>query len=726
MLCCLPRPLLTTALSAVLSLPAHATDPADPTPTPPDTATELATVQVQAQDRRPVVQVGSFGEGTLRDTPAAVRVLTRELIDRQQVRTLSELARHDAALGDSYAPVGYYQNISIRGFVLDPGTAYRSNGLTLTGEQRLALENVERVEILKGDAGLAAGVIAPGGLVNYVSKRPDTVRQLHLSTDNDGTRHAALDLGGWLTPELGLRLNLANEALRTPVAHTDGHRQFYALAADWQPHPAAQLELDISHHRSAQRSVSGYQLLGGTGLPTGIDPSAFPGFQPWQPPVGIVSTNVSLTQSLQLAPDWRARLAVAQSRSVIDDNVAFAFGCYSLPACADGESPGNVFAPDGGYDIYDFRSPDDTRRNRQLRAELHGRLAAGPLTHALTAGIEGFQRHLRQRPSVYAPVGSGHIHDDQVPVFAPSPEQPGALATRLASRQTTVFVMDRMTLTPQLQWLAGARAVQLDETAFDAAGQPERRTRLDDVLPQTALLWQPTATLSAYLSHAQGLSLGTQAPYWTRNAGTVLPARLSRQDELGLRWQPYPAVEVSAALFRLRQPHQFARPEDHRDGPLYVQAGAQRHTGLDLTATAPLGQHLHLTASVGLLHARVQGTGVAAHEGHDLVNVPPRRASLQALYTLPRHPTVGIRAGWRHAAANPATADGSVRVPAWHVFDAGVQWLMPANGQVLDWQLSVDNLANRFYWRDTGSSFGDAFLFAGAPRQARLSVRFDL
>ena len=40
--------------------------------------------------------------------------------------------------------------------------------------------------------------------------------------------------------------------------------------------------------------------------------------------------------------------------------------------------------------------------------------------------------------------------------------------------------------------------------------------------------------------------------------------------------------------------------------------------------------------------------------------------------------------------------------------------------------MSEDNLFNRFYWRDTGSSSGDYYLFPGAPRQARLSVTFAL
>jgi iron complex outermembrane recepter protein len=47
-------------------------------------------------------------------------------------------------------------------------------------------------------------------------------------------------------------------------------------------------------------------------------------------------------------------------------------------------------------------------------------------------------------------------------------------------------------------------------------------------------------------------------------------------------------------------------------------------------------------------------------------------------------------------------------------------------GHALTWRLSVDNVFDHFYWRDTGSSGGDYYLFPGAPRMARLSVTYAL
>ena len=110
---------LLLALLAALPL-AHAQDD---TPPKTDTATPLSTVHVDAQAQRgykadssQLDTFGSFGNAPLHDTPAAISVITRDQLDDRQPRSLSELARSDSALGDSYAPVGYYQDVSIRGF----------------------------------------------------------------------------------------------------------------------------------------------------------------------------------------------------------------------------------------------------------------------------------------------------------------------------------------------------------------------------------------------------------------------------------------------------------------------------------------------------------------------------------------------------------------------------------------------------------------------------------
>ena len=720
---CYRLTLLTAALCAALPLYASDADTAAGERSP----TDLAGIRVQARKpAAPLAPSSSFGSADWKNTPASVNVLDSAFLDRLQVRTLSELARHDASLGDSYAPVGYYQNIAIRGFALDPATGYRFNGLSIAGEQRLALENVQQVEILKGEAGLAAGVMAPGGIINYVGKRPADVRNVTLATDSEGSRYAAVDLGGWLTPRFGLRFNAAWDDTSSYIEHADGRRNFYSLAADWLIGEHGKLEVDANYQTSAQRSASGYQLLGGSELPRGVDRSRMLGHQPWQQPVGIDSTNLTALHTYDFSPAWQSRVSVGHSRSVIQDNVAFAYGCYYAAGCADGSVPGNYFAPNGDYDIYDYRSPDDVRRNDEARGELRGRFTTGAVEHELSVGLSAFHRTVDKRQNVNEYVGTANIGDAQVPVFDPSPLQPGPSARRLDSWQRAVFALDRMHFGDDWQWLAGGRYVRLDERAYDKRGTPERHSRLSQFLPQTALVWQATEQLNVYASYVEGLSLGQEAPFWTSNGSTFLPAMQSRQRELGVKYAATDRLMLGAAVFRTTQPFQYAKPDASDAGFTFVQEGTQAHTGLELTANGQVTERLALNASASVLQARARDAGTAFYDGQQLVNVPKVRAAVHVDYALPFVSGLAVSGGWRYASSNAATVDGSVKAPSYSVFDAGLRFQHALREHPVTWTLSVDNVFDRFYWRDTGSSYGDYYLFAGAPRQARLSVTFGL
>ncbi|MCZ7176225.1 Plug domain-containing protein, partial [Salmonella enterica] len=89
----------------------------------------------------------------LLDTPAAISVFTDALIEDQQARLLSDVLKNDASVGESYAPVGYYENFVVRGFSLNSASSYKINGRTITGEQNVGLENKQQVELLKGLSG---------------------------------------------------------------------------------------------------------------------------------------------------------------------------------------------------------------------------------------------------------------------------------------------------------------------------------------------------------------------------------------------------------------------------------------------------------------------------------------------------------------------------------------------------------------------------------------------
>ncbi|MGF6094539.1 TonB-dependent siderophore receptor [Pseudomonas sp. 18175] len=680
----------------------------------------LPEVKVQGQDesgyRSDTASVAGFGEAPLLDTPASITVLNAALIKDQQARLLSEVLRNDASVGDSYAPIGYYENFVVRGFSLNAASSYKINGRTITGEQNVALENKQQVEVLKGLAGLQSGISEPSGVINYVTKRPEDVRSVTVSTDDRGSGYMAADVGGWFGSEqqFGLRANVAHEDLNSYVEHANGQRDFVSLAFDWNISPDAVLQLDAEYQNKQQRSVPGYQLLGGTEVPNDASPKKLLGHQSGSKQVGIDSLNLNGKFEYRFSDQWKGSVSAARSKVVIDDYSSFAYGCFYVTGCEAA-----TFGPTGDYDVYDYRSPDDTRRDDEVQAAMTGLFDTGGLGHELTFGTSAFRRVIDKRKSVNEYIGSTNINVD-APTFDPTDVPLNDKQRRLDSRQYGVFVTDRIRFNEQWQTILGGREVRLDEKAFDKDGNQERHTQTYEFLPQASLIYKPVENVSLYTSYSKGLSLGGEAPWTTRNDGETLAPTTSRQIEAGVKYD-WRRISFTAAVFQTRQAYQYAKPEAAGTF-IYVQQGEQKNTGLELSANGWATERLQIATSVAAIRARVTGSGTPEYEGHQAINVPKLRASVYADYALPWVNGLAVLGGVQYSAKKYADRTGNVEVGDYAVVNVGSRYTTKVDGYETVFRLSVDNLFDKRYWRDVGEYMGDDYLFQGAPLTARLSA----
>ena len=170
--------------------------PTTPAPQPPNSpANQPATPQIPPVSTTVVVHgatngdylpdtvtVGTLDGAPLLETPLSATVVTRDLLNDQVSRLLSDVVKNDASATDDYVPVGYYGDYQIRGFPLDMATGFEVNGMTIAGEQDVPLENKQSVEFLKGIAGVESGVANAGGLIDYVTKRPSAIKAVDLAT----------------------------------------------------------------------------------------------------------------------------------------------------------------------------------------------------------------------------------------------------------------------------------------------------------------------------------------------------------------------------------------------------------------------------------------------------------------------------------------------------------------------------------------------------------------
>ncbi len=670
------------------------------------------------------VNLSGFQTDDLKKVPASITTITSERIADQHAKTLTDVIKNDSSLGDGYAAIGYYPNFVARGFALDLGSSYLINGHNIRGEQNVALENKEQVEILKGISAIQSGMSTPGGVVNYVTKRPADVKNITVDANSEGGYTLATDVGGFVNNSFGYRINLAHESIHPNVDHANGKREFGSVALDWKINDRSKLLFDIEAQHQSQRSVPGYQLLDGQEVPTNVDQDRLLGYQSWSKPVVNNSVNASLKYQYAFNDQWNASLSASQSRVVIDDYIVFPYGSYYSSG-----NPLAVFDKDGNYDLYDYHSPDDTRITNHFSAGLEGQFNTGNIEHQVAFELQNTRKNLKR----YDPSNQlieneiGNIYTDSSDFQMPT-EKLGNRFKALESDQTAFTVSDRVQFNDQWSTLLGGKLIHLDEQAYDPNGQQSRDTDLNKFLPQLALMYSPTATTNLYASYAKGLSDGGEAPWYTNNVmystgPQILSPRNSEQYEVGIKQQIRNFL-VTAAIFDLKQDNQYSKV--NADGTFdFVEQGEQHNQGIELGLTGALTDTLDVSSGVTYTKSRLVDIDSDSYKGHQTQNVPKVRATAQLSYKVPSVEGLRLLSGMQYSSSKYANKEGTAKVGGYSVFNVGAAYKTNFAGHDTTFRFNIDNLFNKKYWRDVGAFMGDDYLFLGNPRTAQFSTTFS-
>ncbi|MGD0520773.1 MAG: TonB-dependent siderophore receptor [Terracidiphilus sp.] len=709
------------------------------------------------------VTVGTLEGAALKDTPLSATVVTRDLLNDQVSRLLSDVVKNDASVGDDYVPVGYYGDYMIRGFPIDLATGLEVNGMTIAGEQDVPLENKQSVEFLKGIAGVESGVASAGGLIDYVTKRPAMVKAVDLATDQRGTAYGAVDLGRFFgkNKQVGARLNLAGEKIESYMNDTNGWRAMGAGAADWKISPKAILKGDFEYQHKVERDGSGYQLLGGTTVPdiNRIYPSTMLGDQPWGPPDTYDTFNTGARLDYNLPRNWAAFAVASFSHSLIQDNVIYAYGS-SLDASGNADCPGApnapayFFCPDGTYGIYDYRDPGELRIDAESEAMLIGHVKTGAITQDLAVGGELFLRSVQQpgAPSANAPatvqdgavytyIGSENIYQPITPIPIESPlESAGPRALWEDSHQSAAVMQDRIHLPGRIQLIAGGRFDSLRDNNYSlSATSPSTPPTITDKLlwlPQYAVTFNLVENLTLYSNYGVLLSLGPQGPWWVDNANQFLAPFFTRQAEVGAKYVPGQRILLTAAFYHMRAPFIYPKVIQAPDsfctasefsGPgtlCFESEGRETHDGVELNAEGKATNWLRLTASAAAMNAISDDTGTPAFDSKQVINVPHLHTTLFADLTLPHARGLHLMPGWIYTSRKEATRDDQVSVPCYNLFNLGVRYTPGGEQGRVTFRLYANNITDKRYWSDTGASYGDTFIWLGAPTTLRLSAHY--
>lgn len=733
-------PVLSAMALGAFALPAAAQSLAADAPLPASSASasasapatqQLDAITVTGRSPTGTASVAGFGDVPLARSPLQAAVVSEQQLRDSGGTGLAALTRFDASISDAYNAVGYWTTFTVRGFAIDNRYNFLRDGLPINAETSLPLDNKSRIELLKGTSGIQSGTSAPGGLVNLVVKRPEgTTRSVSIGFRESGTFGATADIGQRFGTQdaFGLRLNVAAEHLDPVFRNASGRRTLAALAGDWRVSPDTLIEAEIETSRQSQPSVPGFSLLGNM-LPNAqrIDPRINLNNQPWSLPVVLAGTTGSLRLQQRLSEDWKLVAHAAVQRLRSDDRLAFAFGCGK-------EGNYDRYCSDGTYDLYDFRSDNERRRNNALDVHAEGRLATGPVIHQIAVGALETRFKLRTQPQVDSntPLDQSGTIDGLtvVPLLAggmPLGTIPNSTRTE---RSTEVYARDRIELTKSLGLWLGLRHSRLQRESVRTDGSQPTDYTQSFTTPWVAAsyAWQPD--LLTYASWGEGVESAVvpNRPQYT-NAGQPLAALKSRQTEVGIK-QSSGNFDWGLDWFQITRP-QFndqTVADCGGDGACLTQLldGNVHSRGVEANTRWTTG-NLVLQASAIWLKAEQRNSSIRPDlNGKRPANVPQRSLKLNSVYALGAMPGLSLQAGMVYEGSRAVLPDDSITIPGWTRFDLGAQYQQKVGAAMLTWLVGVDNATDRRAWREAPYQYSHAYLFPLAPRTWRLSLRADV
>jgi len=678
------------------------------------------------------------------ETPQAIQVLPREVLETQQVLRVTEAARNVSGVTRAIGFNDAGDKYTIRGFLVDYSlkNGFKNNSLlTLTD-----VANIEQVEILKGPASIAYGRVEPGGIVNVVTRKPAAGFGAagQFVVDRFGLVRPSFDLTGPLNDDRSVLFRVTGDLERTR-SHREGvagTTSFLAPAITWQAGtrtiwslegeyldahgvPDAGLPLDT---RSLDLPVS--QNLG----------------QPSSDAYRNRNVRGSAVMTRQLAQGWL--LTGGVSTLFIDARVN-QVGTSSTSALSGGP-----------------RATTDTLEHSESifpRLDVTGRFRTGRITHVMLAGMDGGWEDY----DVWRRVAS-----DVSAAF-------GAPATRERRVGSAgVYFQDQISLTSKWRLLVGGRfdAVWLrseDTTTPPAGGSmtppapggsggmagpgggigggpggglpggpgnvggsdvdiatgdvPAVTSSPHESTPRVGLVYMARPELSLYVSYARSFN----PPVLNLGTTSFDPTR-SRQWEGGVKFSVFGSrLQGSTAVFELVK-HGQGVGGVGRGVEVQAPSSTQRSKGVELDVQIRPSRTADVIASYAFVAGRrMVGTVTQTDDGRifmsrdnlrtePLINSPPHSGSVWAVL----HPDAGgpnrwtFGAGAQHVGERRINIVGDFVLPSYTRLDAMAAYAV-SNRWTL--QLNLKNVGNRRYY-ETDGHFG--LLLPAAPISADVAMRF--
>ncbi|HZX15849.1 MAG TPA: TonB-dependent siderophore receptor [Pseudomonas sp.] len=544
-----PLSLLGSAVAAAILIGAQGAFAAEPAPTHNKAVGTsqgeivLPAMSVTGQMNTAITEgTGSYTTGetaaatrlpmTLKETPQAVTVITRQRMDDQQLNTVKSVLENTTGVtarqADSERTSFYSRGLLINNVQYDGIPTVVGNTVNGSGISALDTAFYDRVEVVRGGSALLTGIGNPSAAINLVRKRPtpEFAASASLGAGSWDTHRVMGDVSTPLTEDGRIRARLVG-TYQDGNSYLDGYKPerkaFYGIIeADLTTDTTVSLGYDYQDITPKGATWGGLPLWFSDGTQAEYSRSKSYA-QDWSYSDNTLKTAFSEVEH-RFDNGWKLRAVANQYRSESEAELG------SLSGSPDRATGLGTF-PSGAFPV----ALAAEGRSRQNTFDV---MASGPFEllgrqHDLVVGATNSRRKAGQDD--VAPFFAGftpvNIYTLSPGFARPDFDALPHVPTRTRIKQSGVYSAARFSLTEPLKFIIGGRFNNY-EVDDNVNGTSLHYKKNNEFTPYAGLVYDIDTTYSAYVSYT-GI-FNPQTEYRDR-AGNVLTPSKGKTKEVGLK-----------------------------------------------------------------------------------------------------------------------------------------------------------------------------------------------
>ncbi|MCS4510075.1 TonB-dependent receptor [Xylophilus ampelinus] len=724
----LVRTALAAAAAAIQAAGAQARAP----------SAELGTVDVRSVRDGDTLQLQSTSTSasrlglTLRETPASVEVLTQEVLQLRGARDFNEALRGAAGLSGGGSPASPV-TLSTRGFsnILYLYDGVRNSGAGVVNRVQDTW-NYERIEVLKGPASVLNGDSAIGGIVNFVTKRPDRnnpANEALLSYGSYGSTRAAVGLGGAVGETGAYRVDYSRHDTRTGTVPRNGEQvDHLTTGLSFDLSTVTRLDLSLDYLRDDNQGYWGTPLVSAafasqaTGVVSTPDGRVIDrrlirnNYNVLDDENTSETTTVRARLTHRLAPDWTLRneFTAYQANRVFKNSESAVF-----------------VAPDGIDRDQTLITHDQRFVTNRFDASHRGGIGGFENRFVLGGEIGKTDFESQRRFSNGSAATSGRL---RVPALlsgsaffdtdpALTTGDGNRVDTSTSVRTTALFAEDAVKFTPDLTVVGGLRHDRID------VGRNLRDLNFGTITAFGTTYHANSGRLGVVYDLGSGSSAYAQYTNATVPVDTLfllsagdaaLPLSRGKQIEVGFK-QSLAAqrLEWTTALYKIELDNVLSL--DPGNPNVTINNGRQSSRGVELSAVWRATPRLSLSGNLAALQAQFDNlveAGGVSRAGNTPTDTPERVANLFVNYRFSTLP-VNLYMGVNHTGASYTDTANLIRMNGYTTADAAVSYRL----QKALLSFRIRNLTDRLYAYYGGRA--ESQVLIAPTRTFEVSAKFD-